>query len=86
MADILTKELGVQEERLLLEEEARSTVENAVNVLRYTPYDNLPNRGVQINGHLVARTSLFREKINGHDYTNSTVAGINHTEVLLAFE
>lgn len=34
MADILTKELGVQEERLLLEEEARSTVENAVNVLR----------------------------------------------------
>ena len=67
MADILTKELGVQEERLLLEEEARSTVENAVNVLRYTPYDNLPNRGVQINGHLVARTSLFRENINGQD-------------------
>ena len=35
MADILTEELGVREERLLLEEEARSTIENAINVLRY---------------------------------------------------
>ena len=35
MAGILTEELGVREERLLLEEEARSTIENAINVLRY---------------------------------------------------
>ena len=35
MADILTEEMGVREERLLLEEEARSTIENAINVLRY---------------------------------------------------
>ena len=35
MADILVGEMGVQEGRLLLEEEACSTVDNAVNVLRY---------------------------------------------------
>ena len=35
MADILTGEMGVQEGRLLLEEKACSTVQNAVNVLRY---------------------------------------------------
>ena len=35
MAVILTEELGVREERLLLEEEARTTIENAINVLRY---------------------------------------------------
>ena len=34
MADVLGGEMGVREERLLLEEEARNTVENAINVLR----------------------------------------------------
>ena len=34
MADILVGDMGVREERLLLEEEARSTVENAINILR----------------------------------------------------
>ena len=53
MADILTKELGVQEERLLLEEEARSTVENAVNVLGYfLVLNKVPMHGYAIYARL----------------------------------